>query len=378
MKPAETSVRCVRKPAALGVRVSRRTLRGGLQDGVKVIEIDNGRLALQVSPTRGMGILSAQCDHQTLGWKSPLGIVVHPRHVHLRRNGGTGWLDGFTEFVVRCGVGSLGPPGWDTVPTAQGVRREFLTLHGRSANTAAQAVKVRREAGQVEVSGRVADATRNGILEVATSISTRHNTPGFRLVEVVTNRGADLAEFQVLYHTNFGAPILGEGTRFLAAIDSVAGRDAHSTRGIATFDRFRAPTAGFQEQVYLIWLRGDACGRTLVAIENAAGNVAVSLAFSLRELPCMTLWKQTGAGRERYVAGLEPGTNYPNHRSIERECGRVMTLAPGQSHRMTIDYRVHVGAQRISLLRERIRRLQGGTPRLILPLNQFNARGRLF
>ena len=36
--------------------VRQRRLRGGLSDGVDVVEIDNGALRLEVLPTRGMGV----------------------------------------------------------------------------------------------------------------------------------------------------------------------------------------------------------------------------------------------------------------------------------------------------------------------------------
>jgi hypothetical protein len=46
------------------VKVGMRTLRGGLRDGVDVIEVDNGALRFTVLPQRGMGI-----------WKGWLGEV---------------------------------------------------------------------------------------------------------------------------------------------------------------------------------------------------------------------------------------------------------------------------------------------------------------
>ena len=45
--------------AAQGYSVAKRTLRGGLRDGVDVIEVDNGSFRFVVVPTRGMGIWNA-------------------------------------------------------------------------------------------------------------------------------------------------------------------------------------------------------------------------------------------------------------------------------------------------------------------------------
>jgi hypothetical protein len=51
--------------------------------------------------------------------------------------------------------------------------------------------------------------------------------------------------------------------------------------------------------------------------------------FNHNELPCFTVWKNTGALEDGYVAGLEPATNYPNFKGFERQQGRVRTLPPG-------------------------------------------------
>src|SRR5438874_5957136 len=67
--------------------------------------------------------------------------------------------------------------------------------------------------------------------------------------------------------------------------------------------------------------------------------------FSLKELPFVTLWKNTNSEAEGYVTGLEPGTNFPNNRRIERKLGRVPNLAPGAKHTATIDFAIHIGAE---------------------------------
>ena len=41
--------------------VTKRTLRGGLQEGVDVVEVDNGTLRFSVIPTRGMSIGEVHC-----------------------------------------------------------------------------------------------------------------------------------------------------------------------------------------------------------------------------------------------------------------------------------------------------------------------------
>jgi hypothetical protein len=77
------------------VCIAKRTLRGGLQDGVDVIEVNNGRFRFLVIPTRGMGIWRAWLGDVQLGWQAPVHGPVHPRWVNLWEPSGLGWLDGF-------------------------------------------------------------------------------------------------------------------------------------------------------------------------------------------------------------------------------------------------------------------------------------------
>ncbi len=106
--------------AARGYSVTKRTLRGGLREGVDVVEVDNGRLRFVVVPTRGMGIWRASCQQVPLGWKSPVHGPVNPAFVPLWEPSGIGWLSGFDELLVRCGLESNGAP-------------EFCTKRRRSA-----------------------------------------------------------------------------------------------------------------------------------------------------------------------------------------------------------------------------------------------------
>ena len=43
--------------------VDRRILRGGKQEGVEILTLDNGKLQIRVIPTRGMGILDVNMLH---------------------------------------------------------------------------------------------------------------------------------------------------------------------------------------------------------------------------------------------------------------------------------------------------------------------------
>ena len=62
--------------------VSKRTLHGGKQEGVELIEVDNGKLQFRVIPTRGMSVLDVVHGDVRLGWNSPVKEIVHPSYIN--------------------------------------------------------------------------------------------------------------------------------------------------------------------------------------------------------------------------------------------------------------------------------------------------------
>ena len=103
--------------------VRKRTLRGGLRDGVDLIEVHNGALSFSVLPTRGMGLWRGDYRGLPLGWRAPVVGPVHPKFVNQADRGGLGWLAGFDELLCRCGLSSNGPPGEDIWADARGAQR---------------------------------------------------------------------------------------------------------------------------------------------------------------------------------------------------------------------------------------------------------------
>ena len=168
-------------------------------------------------------------------------------------------------------------------------------------------------------------------LHLTTTYTTVPGSNRVVISDKVTNRGARPAEMQMLYHTNLGPPFLEAGSRVLAPIREVAPLTARAAEGMDAFDTFGPPVVGFAEQVYVYDLLSDSRGQTLALLVSAAADKAVCLRFPTASLPCLTVWKNTMALEEGYVAGLEPATNYPNFRGFERKHGRVRTLPPGGS-----------------------------------------------
>lgn len=333
-------------PTAAPWSIRKRTLHGGLRDGIDLIEVHNGALSYSILPTRGMGLWQGDYRGLHLGWKAPVEGPVHPKFVNVCERGNLGWLTGFDEWLCRCGLASNGPPGEDVYTDRQGrARRDQLSLHGRIANQPAHFVEARigldppfeiSIIGQVEESGLFAPRLR-----LTTTTTTAPGSNRLVVHDVVENRSAAATEMQLLYHCNLGPPFLEAGSRVMAPIREVAPINLRAAEGIGTLDTYSGPVAGFAEQVYCYDLLADATGCTLAMLYNHAADKAVVLRFGKRELPCFTVWKNTMASEEGYVTGLEPATNYPNFKGFERQQGRVLLLPPGGRWESSWSIEVH-------------------------------------
>ncbi len=343
---------------ASSLKVTPRRLRDGMSQGVDVVRIENGVTAVEVLPTRGMSIWKAWIGEDEIGWQSPVRGPVHPALVPISEPSGLGWLDGFDELLVRCGLESNGAPEFNDDGTL------LYPLHGRIANRPARDVSVAidGESGEVAVTG-VVDEIRFHFLKVRLTSTVRIAAAekGFRVHDSVENLSASPAEIQLLYHVNFGHPLLDGGSQLIAPIKELVPRNEHAATGIEGWNEYQAETAGFEEQVYFATLRGGSRGNTEALLKNAHGTEGVSLHFNTEQLPCFTVWKNTTSIQDGYVTGIEPGTNYPNPRSFEGEQGRVTKLQGRARAEFDFGLSIHTEAKEIALAEKRIAQMGGET-----------------
>ncbi|MGI8978697.1 MAG: aldose 1-epimerase family protein [Pirellulaceae bacterium] len=338
--------------------VERVTLQTGLSEGVKKVGIQNGKMLLEVLPTRGMGIWKATVGGEAIGWQSPVRGPVHPKFVDLGEPSGLGWLDGFDELFCRCGLVSNGAPDFD-----KETGRLKYPVHGRIANRPAHTVELTVDSDKQEVSLKgIVEETRFHFtkLRMTSTITTKFNSTSFTVHDEIENFSASPVEIQMLYHVNFGLPLLDAGSRVVVPAKTVIPRNARAASGVKTWDSYAAPEPAWEEMVYFLELHADAAGRTRTLLKNAHGTRGVSLVYSKQQLPWFSLWKNTTAEADGYVTGLEPGTNFPNPRSYEGENGRVVKLAPGGKHPFDVTLEIHTTAAEVKAAEAAVAKIQAG------------------
>ncbi|HID76794.1 MAG TPA: DUF4432 family protein [Planctomycetaceae bacterium] len=342
---------------ASGYSVIKRTLQGGLRQGVEVIEVDNGSCRFVIIPTRGMGIWHALAGGVHLGWKSPVRGPVHPAFVRLEEPSGIGWLDGFDELLVRRGLESNGAPEFNPDGTLR------YGLHGKIANIPAHRVEVTidGQSGQIQVRGTVDESRLFGHkLRLTTTIATRIGQLGFSVTDVLENLSAEPSDLELLYHINFGSPLLEPGAKIALPFREAAPRDAAAVENVDQWDVYGPESPGSAEAVFFFDPAADGQGNSRAVLHNARADRGVSVLFNKTQLPCFTLWKNRQAAADGYVTGLEPATNYPNTKSFEKEKGRVVALGPGQSRTFQITVEVHPNADAVSRAVKAVGEIQGG------------------
>jgi hypothetical protein len=321
--------------------IDKRRLEGGISDGVDIITVNNGVLSFTVVPTRGMGLWRGEFKGTTLGWNSPVKNLVHPYYINLETRKGVGY--GFNEWILRCG---------------------FEDFPGRIANIPAEEVKVRVTSVsevELEVEGVAYERAFFGPnFKISSIVSTALSSNTIHVKDLVENLKNTTQEMQLLYHCNYGAPFLEEGAHIIAPFKMVVPRDARAAAGIKRLNIYGPPETGFTEQVYFCELKGNRDGKTEVALINRDETKAVSLSFSLKELPCFTLWKNTNSIEEGYVTGLEPATFFPNTKIFEQEHNRIVNLGPKEIYKIGLDFSVHFGKEKVLKLKDKIENLKEG------------------
>ncbi len=314
-------------------------LTDGKAEGVKAISVrSGGGLDLTVLPGRAMDIAEAFFRGRALHFFSNTGIVSPAYYDEPDLS----WLRNFfAGLLTTCGISYSGAPNVD-----QG---QPLGLHGRIANAAAEDICIDQhwqdDEYLITVKGTTYEASAMGeTLALTRTISTKLGAQSFRIQDVVENRGFDPQPLMMLYHFNFGFPLLSPSAQVVGPIAKSEARNetARADRGLEECLQFSSPQRGYEEKVFFHTMAAGADGRTFIALLNRdVGDgtpLGIVIRFSRKELPALTEWKMIRSGF--YVVGLEPGTTTPDGRAALRERGELPFIEGQQEYPITIDVEV--------------------------------------
>ncbi len=340
--------------------IERLTLEGGRRSGVEMLVIDTGRVRAALLPTRGLSLWRANIDGLELGWRSPVDGPVHPQWVALAESGGLGWLDGFDELLVRCGLRNFGAPDFDPQ-----TGRLLFPLHGRIGNLPTDQLEVELDTEHSLLHVRGVVNERRFLqynLQLLASYTFSLGASTIEIRDTVTNVGDVPTTMQMLYHINVGKPLLEAGAKMHLAANKIVARNDHAAKDIRTWDTYNAPEVGYSEQVYFSSPSAIDNGWTTALLHCADASRGFAVHYKTDTLPYFTQWKNTVGERDGYVTGLEPGTGFPNPRSFEDKQKRTVALNGNAS----IEFQLKLeGITRGSRVQEVVSSLQSKTGRQI-------------
>lgn len=332
------------------------TLHDGQEAGTRVVEFrTTSGLEFGVLVDRAFDIGWCRFKGRSIVWHSPTGFAGP----WFREPGGLGFLRTMSGgLMVTCGLDHILFPATDEDDTYNypGRTATDYGLHGRVGTTPARLLahgpRIDGDDVVLEATGEVRQASTLGENLVMTrTVRVGLDGDTIEWTDEVRNDGWYPTPHMLLYHLNFGAPLIGPGTELIAPIDAVRFRtpsvpdddeDAHL--------RFHEPRAGFVEQAFEHDLRAGADGLVRVAlVTDDPVPWGVQLAYQQDRFPHFFQWRLLDRGH--YTTGLEPSTNGLDGRLAERAAGKLRMLEPGETLTYRTSLRVADGPDAVAGLR---------------------------
>lgn len=298
-------------------------LTRGWGTGMRCIDVVSGKgLQYTVIPDRGMDISLASYKGTNLVYLTP-NSETHPAYYDPEK---AGWLRTFAGgLITTCGLTYLGPPVVD--------EGEELGLHGRySTIPAAQVADISEWVGDdyhILLKGVTEEGHLFGHkLRLERQIETILGQNSIRITDKITNFGYKPSPFTIMYHMNFGYPLIDENTVLDFSSRESTPRDEQARLGVDEMKSFSKPTPDFSEQVFIHKMRAADGKYAEATLKNKKLGIGLSLKFDVATLPYMTQWKMMGQGD--YVLGLEPSNVPLGDRKQLREKNLLPMLKPGE------------------------------------------------
>ena len=327
------------------------SLRGGNREGTEAVSVKTGSgLNFYILPGRGMDIGVADYKGFSLSWRSSTGEVhpafFEPEDSGMDRNyhGGLMHISGLTYSGLPC--------------TDNGKK---LGLHGRASNIPAQNVYIDGQWNgddySLWIQGKVRETSALGENVLLTRRVTAKLGESKIIVEdQIENLAYSPIEHMVLYHTNFGWPLLDEDSELIVPTKSIEPMTPEMAKDLPDYDRFQPPTSGYPGALFYHDLAANSEGYTKYALINRKLNghgLGIYLKYSKNMLPNLVEWKMMGKGH--YVLECGPANCKVGGRDKERENGTLKFLDPFETRFYEIEIGVLDGENEILNCIEEIR-----------------------
>lgn len=310
----------------------------GLAKGLRAVDIKSpSGIEMTVILDRAMDISSFSYKNIPIAWRS----ATKEASAIYYESKGLEWLRTFFGgLLTTCGLTYFGSPTTDN--------GEELGLHGRISNLPASNVlsdyKWENDDCVMWVEGKVREVkVLFEKLELQRKITTFMSQPKVVIEDTVENIGFKKSPLMILYHMNFGFPLLDSTTELIVPKSTkTTPFSEEAKKNVESFSKFYEPVNDFEEHVFYHEIKEDKDGNCNVALINKEFNngngLGVAIKFNKNNLPYLVQWKYAGSGE--YVCGIEPANSLLGGRNVEIKNKNVRFINPGEKINFKIEVNV--------------------------------------
>lgn len=294
------------------VTLRRVTIAEGKAKGTAVIEVATpDGLQVDILPDAGLDIGQVRYKGVNVsfisknGYDSPAAIAPYETEFLNTFPGG---------MLYTCGLRSTGGAHRDG--------EEWHPLHGRYHSLQAEQVCTEVVGDEVIIRGTLRETALFGHnLQLKRTIRIPVFGSTITVSDELTNLTHRPEEYALLYHCNFGYPLISEKARLELPEDrKTSPRTPFAATGLGRETTFDAPNPGEEERVFF----HEQMPHTAALVNETIGT-KMTLTWS-DSLPILAHWRSMASGD--YVCGLEPTNCYIMGRKFERENGSLPVLKP--------------------------------------------------
>lgn len=282
----------------------RYTLEGGKEKGIDVIDCDNGKLRFLLNVSKACDVMQLYHEGQNTSFISKNGFTLREPPFGNRFEGG---------MLYTCGLDNVGG------------MRDGNPVHGSLHNIPAEIVRAECNYEGIVVEAIIRDTALFGKnLVLRRRIYSAIGSESLRLEDTLVNEGYRTENYCVLYHVNFGYPLLDEGARIVADVAKCDPRTDWARENVATVCEITEPLPEQKETCYFLTFN-----QPRISLVNDKLGKSVTLSYSGDTLPHFVEWKSMACGT--YALGFEPTTTELDDRFAYK------TLDAGESVRFWIE-----------------------------------------
>ena len=257
--------------------LTRYTITDGIGKGLDVLDCNNGKIRFLLNVSKACDIMQLYHEGQNMSFVSKNGFSKREIPFLNRFEGG---------MLYTCGLDSVGG-------------REGYELHGTLHNIPAEIIREECDENGIVVEAIIRDTALFGKnLVLKRKIFTEIGGDSITLEDTLCNIGYKEEEYCLLYHINIGYPMLDNGAKVIADVESYTPRTAWAKQNETTMYAMSGAVPNQEETCYFLKL-----SKPEISLVNEKIGKKFTISYSGDTLPHFVEWKSMASGD--YAIGLE-------------------------------------------------------------------------